>query len=285
MPEVSPSENPGVLSPTHDPSPALVRDHPVSQVCPGSFPETVPSDSSHCKRYSRAEEAEGDSRRKPVTDLGFLIPLYKHHSFPAAAGSARSPLFLLVLLPLSLLPGTDLLRAWHQAGQSRLHCLLLLAGGSISPSEYLHKIPTPGSLPEPLGTPRGLSPITILLSLLVFPGEVGPCLFHAACVLGRLGFSLVLQPQVTFYMVRLKGQDPWLSLQHAPAAPQFPIACEELVWGISPWGTQRLDFMAHTWAQASLLMCSTIVLHTGVKSQQSVATRTIHNSELRDTGR
>ena len=197
----------------------------------------------------------------------------------------RSPLFLLVLLPLSLLPGTELLRAWHQAGQSQLHCLLLLAGGSISPSEYLHKIPTPGSLPEPLGTPGVLSPIAILLSLLVFPGEVGPCLFHAACVLGRLGFCLVLQPQVTFYMVRLKGQDPWLSLQHAPAAPQFPIACEELVWGISPWGTQRLDFMAHTWAQASLLMCSTIVLHTGMKSQQSVATRTIHDSELRDTGR
>ena len=148
------------------------------------------------------EEAEGESRRKPVTDLGFLVPLYKHHSFPATAGSARCSLFLLVLA-LSLLPGTELLSAWHQAGQSQLHCLLFLAGGSVSPSESLHKIPTPGSLPEPLGTPGGLSPIAILLSLLAFTGDVGPCLFHAARVLGRLGFSLVLRPQVAFHVVRL----------------------------------------------------------------------------------
>ena len=61
----------------------------------------------------------------------------------------------------------------------------------------------------------------------------------------------MLQPQVTFYMVRLKGQDPWLSLQHAPAAPQFPIACEELVWGISPWGWGTVDIYGGHWGAAA----------------------------------
>ena len=228
LPEVSPSENPGVLSPAHDPSPALVGDHPVSQVCPGPFPETVPSGSSHCKRYSRTGEAEGESRCKPITDLGFLVPLHKHHSSPAAAGSVRSP------FPTCPRCSVCLAGNWPAKGlaSSRAESAALspLAGRRVSFSLWIpsHN-PTPGSLPEPPGTPGGLPPIAILLSLLAFTGEVGPCLFHAACVLGRLGSYLVLWPKVTFYVVRIKGPDPWLFLHHSPAAPQFPTVCKELV--------------------------------------------------------